>query len=56
MNSLPCAIYKQAPNEIKNKLNSEASRERFNFLRLKKIREQKVRQVKFNKKIYEEKK
>ena len=37
MNSLPSTKYKQTPNEIeKNSLNSEASRERFNFLRLKK--------------------
>ena len=57
MNSLPSAKYKQTPNEIeKNSLNSEASKEKFNFLRLKKIREEKVRQEKFNKKIYERKK
>ena len=32
MNSFPCAKYKQTPNEIeKNSLNSEASKERFNF-------------------------
>ena len=32
MNSLPSAKYKQTPNEIeKNSLNSEASKERFNF-------------------------
>ena len=38
MNSLPSAKYKQTPNEIEKKsLNSEASRERLNFLRLKKI-------------------
>ena len=52
MNSLPSTKYKQTPNEIeKNSLNSEASRERFNFLRLKK----KNRKEKFNKKIYERK-
>ena len=57
MNSLPSAKYKQTPNEIeKNSLNSEASKERFNLLRLKKIRGEKVRQEKFNKKIYERKK
>ena len=57
MNILRSVKYKQTPNEIKkNLLNSEASRERFNFLRLKKIREEKVRQEKFNKKIYERKK
>ena len=56
MNSLPSAKYKQTPNEIKkNSLNSEASRERFNFLRLKKNREEKVRQEKLNKKIYKRK-
>ena len=46
MNSLSFETYKQTPNEIEKKLlNSEASRERFNFLRLKKnIREEKVRQ------------
>ena len=33
-NSLPSAKYKQSPNEIeRNSLNSEASKERFNFLR-----------------------
>ena len=53
MNSLSSAEYKQTPNEIeRNSLNSEASKERFNFLRLKIIREAKVRQDKFNKKIY----
>ena len=42
MNSLPFTKYKQTPNEIeKNSLNSEASRERFNFLRLKKKTEKK---------------
>ena len=57
MNSLPSAKYKQIPNEIeKNSSNFEASKEWFNFLRLKKIREEKVRQEKFNKKIYERKK
>ena len=57
MNSLPSAKYKQTPNEIeKNSLNSEASQERFNLLRLKKIRGEKVRQEKFNEKIYERKK
>ena len=57
MNSLPSAKYKETPNEIeKNSLNSEASKESFNFLRLKKIKEEKVRQEHFNKKIYERKK
>ena len=43
MFSLPYAKYKQTPNEIKkNWLNSEASKERFNFLRLKKIRKEKT--------------
>ena len=42
MNSLPSTKYKQTPNKIeKNSLNSEASRERFNFLRLKKKIEKK---------------
>ena len=42
MISLPYAKYKQTPNEFeKNLLNSEASKERFNFLRLKKIRKEK---------------
>ena len=42
MNSLPSTKYKQTPNEIeKNSLNSEASRERFNFWRLKKKIEKK---------------
>ena len=40
----------------KNSLKSETSKEIFNFLRLKKIREEKVGQEKFNKKIYERKK
>ena len=54
MNSLPSAKYKQTPNDIeKNSLNSEASKERFDFLGLKKIRE--VRKEKFNRKIYEKK-
>ena len=57
MNSLPSANYKQTPNEIeKYSLDSEASKERFNFSRLKKIREEKVRQEKLNKKTYERKK
>ena len=44
MNSLLSAKYKQIPNEIeKNSLNSEASKERFNFLKLKEIREEKFR-------------
>ena len=52
MNSLPSAKYKQTSNKIeKNSLNSKASKGRFNFLRLKKIREEIVRQEKFNKKI-----
>ena len=43
MNSLPSAKYKQTPNEIeKNSLNSEASKERFNFLRLKKVEKKKL--------------
>ena len=47
MNSLPSAKYKLIPNEIeKNLLDSEASKERFNFLRLKKLTEEKVRQEK----------
>ena len=37
-------------------MDSEANKERFNFLRLKKIREEKVRQEKFNRKICERKK
>ena len=42
MNSLPSETYKQTPNETeKNFLNSEASRERFNFLMLKKKLEKK---------------
>ena len=52
MNSLPSTKYKQTPNEIeKNSLNSEASRERFNFLRLKKknrIYERKKNKVKIS--------
>ena len=57
MNSLPSTKYKQTPNEIeKYSLNSEASKERFNFLRLKKVREEKVRQEKINKKTYKRKK
>ena len=45
---------KQTPNEIeKNSINSERSRETFNFLRLKTIREEKVIQETFIKKIYE---
>ena len=52
MNSLPSTKYKQTPNEIeKNSLNSEASKERFNFLRLKKVRQEKI-----NKKTYKRKK
>ena len=43
MNSLPSAKYKQTPNEIeKNSLNSEASKEKFNFLRLKKLEKEKL--------------
>ena len=52
MNSLPSTKYKQTPNEIeKNSLNSEASKERFNFLKLKKVRQEKI-----NKKTYKRKK
>ena len=57
MNSLPSAKQKETPNEIeKNPLNSEACKKRFNFLILKKMKEEKVRQEKFNKKIYRRKK
>ena len=43
MNSLTSAKYKQTPNETEKKsLNSEVSKERFNFLGLKKIREEEV--------------
>ena len=43
MNNLPSAKYKQTPNEIgKNSLNSEASKERFNFLILKKNKSRKT--------------
>ena len=57
MNSLPSAKYKQTPNEIeKESLNSEGSRERFNFLRLQKLEKKKLFQKNFNKKIYEIKK
>ena len=56
MDSLPSAKYKQTSNEIKKKsLNSEARKERFIFLRLKKNREEKVRQEIFNRKIYKRK-
>ena len=56
MNSLPSTKCNQTPNEIeKNSLDFEASKERFNFLGLKRIREEKVRQEKFNRKIYERK-
>ena len=49
MNSLPSAKYKQTLNEIeKESLNSEASRERFNFLRLQKLEKKKLFQKKFN--------
>ena len=55
MNGLPSAKYKQTPNEIeKNSLNSEATGERFNFLRL--IKKEKVWQENFNEKIYDKKK
>ena len=55
MNGLPSAKYKQTPNEIeKNSLNSEATGERFNFLRL--IKKEKVWQENFNEKIQEKKK
>ena len=41
MNSLSSVKYKQTPNDIKkNSLNSEISNERFNILRLKKIKEE----------------
>ena len=55
MNSLPSAKYKQTPNEIeKNSLNSEASKEKFNFLRLKKVEKKKLEKKnltgKFNRK------
>ena len=57
MNNLPFAKYKQTPNEIeKDSLNSEASKEIFIFLRLKKIIEENVKQEKFNKKNQERKK
>ena len=43
MNSAPSAKYKQTPNEIeKNSLNSEASKVKFNFSRLKKLEKKKL--------------
>ena len=56
MNSLPSAKYKQTANEIeKNSLNSEASRERFNFLRLKKIEKKKSDKKNLTRKFTREK-
>ena len=43
MNSLPSGKDKQTPNEAeKDSLNLERSRERFNFLRLKKLEKKKL--------------
>ena len=56
MNSLPSAKYKETPNETeKRSLNSEASEERFNFFRLKKIKEETVRQENLTRKFMREK-
>ena len=56
MNSLPSAKYKQTPNEIeKNSLNSEASKERFNFLRLKKLEKKKLDKKNLTRKFTREK-
>ena len=55
MNSLPSAKYKQTPNEIeKNSLNSEASKERFNFLRWKKLEKKKLKKKKLTRKLTRE--
>ena len=43
MNSLPSGKYEQTPNEAeKDSLNLERSRERFNFVRLKKLEKKKL--------------
>ena len=56
MSSLPSAKYKQTPNEIeKNSLNSEASKERFNFLRLKKLEKKKLDKKNLTRKFTREK-
>ena len=56
MNSLPSAKYQQAQNEIeKNSLNSEASREKFNFLRLKKLEKKKLDKKNLTRKFMREK-
>ena len=50
------AKYKQTPNEIEKKsLNSEASRERLNFLRLKKIEKKKLEKKSLTRKFTREK-
>ena len=54
---MPSAKYKQVPNEVeKNTIGSKANRERFNFTRLEKIKREKSRLEKFDKKIYKRKK
>ena len=56
MNSLPSAKYKQTPNEIeKNSLNSEVSKGRFNFLRLKKLEKKKLDKKELTRKFTREK-
>ena len=57
INSMPSAKYKQVPNEVdKNTIGSEANRERFNFARLEKIKREKSRLEKLDKKTYKRKK
>ena len=57
INSMPSAKYKQVPNEVdKNTIGSEANRERFNFARLEKIKREKSRLEKLDKKTYKSKK
>ena len=56
MNSLPSAKYKQIPNENeKNSLNSEASKEKFTFFRLKKLEKKKLDKKNLTRKFTREK-
>ena len=56
MHSMSSVKYKQTPNDVeKDTLSSDANKERFNFARLEKIRREKSRLEKFDKKIYQKK-
>ena len=57
INNLPNAKYKQVPNDVeKNSQRSDASRERFKFVRLEKVNREKNRLERFDKKNYQRKK